>query len=569
MNIELESNDEHEDEPKESLNSEQSLNRSTGGHSILFSTETSFLYSSQRPEARYIYDYEVNNVKSNIDLESDYILIKSGNNIDSDNYIKINPSEELHDSLDIPYFGDSKILNPNNSNKRAKANIFKRLVSKKKRRLQTEFYDLDMCYITKRVIGMGFPSTGCETFYRNSLIDTIGFLQRYHQDYKIYNLCIEKKRIYPKDFFPGKKVALFPFNDHAPCPIKLILDFCIDLCLYLTVSPKGVAGIHCKAGKGRTGVMIVCYLIFSGLCKNAEEALIHYASQRTLNNKGVTIASQKRYIYYFESFLSANFEKPYLKCIPKIIKYEISRDFKNMIINFNIDSSYFSSINFFRLKSCLIGPFENQMYLNFNFSALTKQKLKFNDSYIHKSLREDGWYYEIKLNSEEDINCDLKLSVKGKNITFYSWFNLWYTTFEIINNFIISNNYFENNDNRRTIGISSSGKNLLNEEDNKVINTINQEGEKPRRSGTLKMALNTIEARHGKVPNKNNAKETMKNNKDLNVIIDNINQLAQENGVEKFDRKNLTFTIDRKDLDKMKTKCKDNFKVVYNYQLIN
>ena len=62
--------------------------------------------------------------------------------------------------------------------------------------------------------------------------------------------------------------------------------------------------------------MIVCYLIFSGLCQDTEEALAHYAKQRTLNNKGVTIPSQIRYIKYFESFLSANYERPFRKCIP-------------------------------------------------------------------------------------------------------------------------------------------------------------------------------------------------------------------------------------------------------------
>ena len=114
-----------------------------------------------------------------------------------------------------------------------------------------------MAYITERVIGMGFPANGCETFYRNSLTDLKAYLERYHNEYKIYNLCIEKKRIYPKNLWNDKKVGLFPFNDHAPCPIKLILDFCIYICLYLTTNHSGAVAIHCKAGKGRTGEMIV------------------------------------------------------------------------------------------------------------------------------------------------------------------------------------------------------------------------------------------------------------------------------------------------------------------------
>lgn len=50
-----------------------------------------------------------------------------------------------------------------------------------------------MAYIIERVIGIGFPATGCEKFYRNALLDLKAFLDKYHSEYKIYNLCIEKK----------------------------------------------------------------------------------------------------------------------------------------------------------------------------------------------------------------------------------------------------------------------------------------------------------------------------------------------------------------------------------------
>ena len=156
-----------------------------------------------------------------------------------------------------------------------------------------------MSYIIKPIIGMAFPSIGCETLYRKCLSDLKSFLDRYHGEYKIYNLYIEKNRIYPKNLWENKRVGLFPFNNHAPCPIKLILDFCIDLCLYLNFKSKRCSCDHCKAGKWRTGVMIVCYLIFSGICENSVKALIHYAKQRTFNNKDATIASHKRYIKVF------------------------------------------------------------------------------------------------------------------------------------------------------------------------------------------------------------------------------------------------------------------------------
>ena len=102
---------------------------------------------------------------------------------------------------------------------------------------------------------------------------------------KIFNLCLEKDRIYNKSVFMENQVGLFPSKDHNPCPIKLILEFCVDISLYLLINPHSIAAVHCKAGKGRTGIMICSYLIFSELCKNTEEALTHYANLRTLNKK--------------------------------------------------------------------------------------------------------------------------------------------------------------------------------------------------------------------------------------------------------------------------------------------
>ena len=548
-------------------------------HKVLFSEESSALYSSTRPEANYDYDYEVNNVRFGEENDQEYLYIKKESPLLGIKYVKIDPSTELYDSLNIPYDGNQSILNPMGVEKKAKANIFKRLVSKKKRRLQTEYYDLDMAYITERVIGMGFPAYGCEKFYRNTLEDTKAYLDRYHKVYKIYNLCIEKDRIYPKTYFEDSYVGLFPFNDHSPCPCKLILDFCVDICLFLSAHPDGVAAIHCKAGKGRTGVMIVCYLIFSGLCRNTEEALVHYANQRTLNKKGVTIASQIRYIKYFETFLSSNYEKPFLKCIPKIVKFDLNKRYTNMLINYNVDMSYFTTINSFKLKNCLIGPFSQEMFLTHQFSAITRKKLNFLNSKIKKELRENGWYYIIEINSDELINYDLKLTIKGKKISFYSWFNLWYATFEIISKYVIENNYFEDDNITRYSNINSAlseiNTNEINKsKNNEILNSsrISERSHFNESGGQsiMTITLTKMKAKHKYGLKRKSAIQTLKNNKDLNNICDGIDDLAKEKKVELLDRKNLVFTIGRKQLDKLKAKKNnDNFEVKYCYELVN
>lgn len=59
-------------------------------------------------------------------------------------------------------------------------NCLRKLVSKKKIRYRDAFYDLDLVYITKRLIAMGFPAAGFEALYRNSAYDVVAFFERYH-----------------------------------------------------------------------------------------------------------------------------------------------------------------------------------------------------------------------------------------------------------------------------------------------------------------------------------------------------------------------------------------------------
>ena len=230
------------------------------------------------------FDYEVNNIKldetENMNCKM-YYFSKETKSLRIINYndfndklrpvYKIAESNKKKKKNYSPSINDKDFIEidePKLPKNVKKANIMKRLVSKQKRRYQDEKFDLDMSYITDRVIAMGFPSIGCETVYRNSLTDVIEFFHTYHNDrVKVYNLCLEKDRIYSKSLFSKSSVGLFPATDHNPCPIKLILEFCIDICLFLLKNPKSVAAVHCKAGKGRTGVMICSYLVFSHLCE--------------------------------------------------------------------------------------------------------------------------------------------------------------------------------------------------------------------------------------------------------------------------------------------------------------
>ncbi|KAG0369935.1 hypothetical protein BGX24_002230 [Mortierella sp. AD032] len=95
----------------------------------------------------------------------------------------------------------------------------------------------------------------------------------------------------------------FPFPDHSPPPFQLIHPFCEDVSDWLHTTSGNVVAIHCKAGKGRTGVMICSFLVHCGA--TAEEAIHLYGQKRTLDGWGVTIPSQLRYIRYYEQFLES------------------------------------------------------------------------------------------------------------------------------------------------------------------------------------------------------------------------------------------------------------------------
>lgn len=176
-------------------------------------------------------------------------------------------------------------------------NYMRRLVSQNRKRYvdKSKGYDLDLVYVEPKLIAMGHPSRGLEVLYRNSYHQVMRFFEETHKGhYRIYNLCMKRK--YPLKI----NTESYGFEDHNACPMTKLFTLLDDIEQWLSANELNVAVVHCKAGKGRTGLVSSCFLIKKGAFGGAQEAIDHFGFKRTVDGRGLTVASQRRYVYYYE-----------------------------------------------------------------------------------------------------------------------------------------------------------------------------------------------------------------------------------------------------------------------------
>ena len=122
------------------------------------------------------------------------------------------------------------------------------LVSKKKVRFQQDGFDLDLTYVTPRVIALGAPTEGGESLYRNAMSEVQRFLgTRHARHFRIYDLRAEKGACYDPARFGGSRHSKsFRFFDHNPAPLEMIRAACADMQEWLGEHPENVVAVHCE-----------------------------------------------------------------------------------------------------------------------------------------------------------------------------------------------------------------------------------------------------------------------------------------------------------------------------------
>ena len=93
----------------------------------------------------------------------------------------------------------------------------------------------------------------------------------------------------------GGRNTHYCIEDHNACSLSTILLYLLSIdqiqmivnhCnAWLLQDNLNVIAIHCKGGKGRTGMIIACLLLKQGIKDSPSAALSHFAQKRTCSKK--------------------------------------------------------------------------------------------------------------------------------------------------------------------------------------------------------------------------------------------------------------------------------------------
>ncbi|XP_053352608.1 tensin-1 isoform X2 [Clarias gariepinus] len=168
-----------------------------------------------------------------------------------------------------------------------------------------ENYEVDLVYITERIISVSFPSSVEEQSYSANLKEVASMLRSKHGDnYLLFNLS--EKRYDISQLHP--KVLDFGWPDHHAPALDKICSICKAMDTWMSADSHNVVVLHNKGNRGRTGVVVAAYMHYSNISASADQALDRFAMKRFYEDKVLPVGqpSQKRYVQYFSGLLSGH-----------------------------------------------------------------------------------------------------------------------------------------------------------------------------------------------------------------------------------------------------------------------
>ncbi|XP_051760700.1 tensin-1 isoform X8 [Ctenopharyngodon idella] len=168
-----------------------------------------------------------------------------------------------------------------------------------------ENYEVDLVYITERIISVTFPSNVEEPSYSANIKEVATMLRSKHGDnYLLFNLSEKRNDISSLN----SKVLDFGWPDHHAPALDKICSICKAMDTWMNTDSHNVVVLHNKGNRGRTGVVVAAYMHYSNISASADQALDRFAMKRFYEDKVLPVGqpSQRRYVQYFSGLLSGH-----------------------------------------------------------------------------------------------------------------------------------------------------------------------------------------------------------------------------------------------------------------------
>ncbi|XP_058468322.1 tensin-1 isoform X4 [Solea solea] len=168
-----------------------------------------------------------------------------------------------------------------------------------------ESYEVDLVYITERIISLSFPAGAEEQSYITNLKEVATMLHSKHgEHYLMLNLSETRTDISKLNH----KVLEFGWPDHHAPALDKICSMCKAIDTWLNGDPRNVVVLHNKGNRGQTGVVVAAYMHYSNISASADQALDRFAMRRFYEDKALPVGqpSQRRYVRYFNGLLSGH-----------------------------------------------------------------------------------------------------------------------------------------------------------------------------------------------------------------------------------------------------------------------